>query len=202
MPSIETVVSLHPDLVLDDSNMTQEETVKQLQKLGIAVFVVSPHGVEGIYRSLESLGRALNREDSAQALVGRLRAREAAVRHRVGGKPAVSILMPVGYDPIVSIGKHAFITQLIEIAGGRSITDDLPQEWPQVSLEVVLARAPEALLLVRGAQMSVEGIRQQPGWNNLPAVKNNRIYYVDERILIPSPVVFDALEDLARQLHP
>jgi len=201
-PSIETIVSLHPDLVLDDSNMTRAETVEHLQKLGIAVFVVSPHGLEGIYQSLTSLGRALNREESAQALVGRLRAREAAVRQRVSGKPVVSILMPVGYDPIISIGKHAFITQLIEIAGGRSITNDLPQEWPQVSLEAVLARAPEALLLVRGAKMSMERIREQPGWTSLPAIKNNRIYYVDDRILTPSPIVFDALEDLAKQIHP
>ena len=201
-PSVETIVSLHPDLVLADSNMSRAEPVELLQKLGIAVFVVSPHGIEGIYQSLASLGKTLNRENSAQALIGRLRSRELAVQQRVSGKPTISILMPVGYDPILSIGKNAFITQIIEIAGGRSVTDDLPQEWPQVSLEALLARAPDALLLVRNAKMSMERIREQPGWANLPAVKNNRVYYIDDRMLSPSPIVFDALEDLAKQLHP
>jgi len=65
-----------------------------------------------------------------------------------------------------------------------------------------LARAPEALLLVRGSKMSLEQIRARPGWANLPAVKNNRIYYVDDRIEFPSPVAFDALEELAKQFHP
>jgi iron complex transport system substrate-binding protein len=201
-PSVETIVSLHPDLVLADSNMSQAEPVEFLRKMGIPVFVISPHGVEGIYQSLASLGNALNQEDAARALIARLRAREAAVRQRVSSKPTVRILMPVGYAPIISIGKHAFITEIIGIAGGRSVTDDLPQEWPQVSLESMLARAPEALLLVRGAKMSMERIREQPGWSNLPAIKNNRVYYIDDRMLSPSPIVFDALEDLAKQLHP
>ncbi|MGB8029141.1 MAG: cobalamin-binding protein [Terracidiphilus sp.] len=201
-PSIETILSLHPDLVLESGEMSRPETVEALQRLGIPVFVIAPHGVEGIYQSIVSLGKALNREEAARVLVDSLRRREAAVRLQVSGEPVVSVLMPVGYNPIISIGQHAFITDLIEIAGGHSITSDLPQEWPQVSLEIVLARAPEALLLIKGSRMSMEKIREQPGWANLPAVKNNRVYYVDDRIDLPSPVAFDALEELAKQFHP
>jgi iron complex transport system substrate-binding protein len=201
-PSMETILSLHPDLVLGSADMSQTETLQQLERLGITVFMVSTHGVDGIYQSITSIGLALNREDSARELVAKLRGREAAVRRQVSGKPVMSILMPVGYNPIVTIGKHAFITELIEIAGGHSVTGDIDQEWPQVSLEAVLARAPEALLLIRDSRMSIERIREQPGWSSLPAVKNNRVYYVDDRINLPSPVAFVALEELAKQFHP
>jgi iron complex transport system substrate-binding protein len=201
-PSIETILLLHPDLVLESSEMSRPETVETLQRLGIPVFVVAPHGIEGIYQSIASLGRALNREEAAKTLVDSLHRREAAVRRQVSGKAVVSVLMPVGYNPILTIGKKAFITDLIEIAGGHSITSDLPQEWPQVSLEIVLARAPEAVLLTRGSKMSIERLREQPGWETLPAVKNNRVFYVDDRIDLPSPVAFDALEELAKQFHP
>jgi len=201
-PSIETIVSLHPDLVLEDAGMSRTETMTNLQQLGVAVFMVAPHGIEGIYKSLASLGRALNREQSARDLIGKLRSREAAVRRRVSGRTVVSVLMPVGFDPVITIGKPAFITELIEIAGGRSVTSDLPLEWEQISMEAVLARAPEALVLVRSTRMSTEQIRGRPGWTNLPAVRNNRIYYVDDRIELPSPVAFDALEELARNFHP
>jgi ABC-type Fe3+-hydroxamate transport system substrate-binding protein len=201
-PSIETIVSLHPDLVLESAEMSRSETVDELQRLGIPVFVIAPHGVEGIYRSITSLGQALNREEAAKTLVDSLRRRVAAVRLKVSGKPVVSVLMLVGYNPIITVGRHAFITDLIEIAGGHSITSDLPQEWPQVSLETVMARAPEALLLIRGSRMSIEKLRGRPSWENLPAVKNNRVYYVDDRIDLPSPVAFDVLEELAKQFHP
>jgi iron complex transport system substrate-binding protein len=201
-PSLETIVSLHPDLVLGIGEWNKSDSLKQLESMRIAVFMISPHGVEGIYRSIASLGRALNREQAAQDLVARLRGRVAKVRGQVSGKPAVRILMPVWYDPIVTIGKSAFITELIEIAGGRSVTSDIAQEWPQVSLEAVLARAPEALLLVRGSKMSMDQIRGRPGWVDLPAVKSNRVYFVDDRIEFSSPVAFDALEELAKQFHP
>ena len=109
-PSIETMVALHPDLVLGDADMNSPDTMQALERLGIPVFMVAPHSFEDIYRSLASIGQALNREEPARELIGRLRAREAAVRRRVSGKPVVNILMPVWYDPVVTIGKHAFIT--------------------------------------------------------------------------------------------
>jgi iron complex transport system substrate-binding protein len=199
---MEKIVSLHPDLVLGSGDLNRVETLQQLEKLGIPVFMVDPHGIAGIYRSIESLGRALNREPAASELVAQLRRREAAIRTRVRGKPVVQVLMPVWYDPIITIGSHAYITELITLAGGHSVTSDIPQEWPQVSLEAILARAPEALLLVRGSKMSLDAVRSRPGWSQLPAVRNNRIYYVDDKIQYPSPVAFDALEELAKQLHP
>lgn len=201
-PSIETIVSLHPDLVLGSADLNRLESVNQLQKFGIPVFMVNPHGIEGIYKSIASLGTALNREQTAKELVAHLRQREEAVRARVRGKPTVNLLMPFWYDPVVTIGKHAYITDLIELAGGHSVTDDIPQEWPQVSMEAVLARAPDALLLITGSRMSIDNIRNRPGWATLPAIRNNRIYYVEDEIQYPSPVAFDALEDLAKQLHP
>jgi iron complex transport system substrate-binding protein len=201
-PSIEKIIALHPDLVLGFGEMRNTDTFKSLERLGIPVFLVAPHGLEGVYRSIGSIGKALNRDQAAQALIGKLRAREAAVRQRVSGKPTVSILFPVWYDPVITIGKHAFITDLIEIAGGRSVTGDLPQEWPQISMETVVARKPEALLLERNSKVTLEQLLRRPGWSSLPAVQKRRIYYTDDRIEIPSPLLFDVLEELARQFHP
>lgn len=201
-PSLEIIVALHPDLVLGDGDMNRVEILSHLEQLGIPVFMVNPHGVAGIYHSLDSLGQALNRDDAARDLITRLHKREASVRARVEGKSAVRVLMPVWYDPVVTIGSHAYITELIELAGGQSVTSDIPEEWPQLSLEAVLARSPEALLLVRGSKMSIDAIKNRPGWREIPAVRNNRVYYVGDEINYPSPVAFDALEELAREFHP
>src|SRR5271154_7277782 len=107
--------------------------------------------------------------------------------------------MPIWYDPITTIGKNAFITEVIEAAGGRSVTDDLPAEWPQISMEVVLERAPDALLLVRGGKMTLPVVQDRPGWSSMAAITAHRVYYVDDRMYSASPVAIDALEDLAKQ---
>jgi len=201
-PSMETIVAMHPDLVLGTADTNLSETIKQLERLNIPVFVVNPRGLQGIYKSLESLGKVLVYEAAAKNLVASLQRREAAIRRRVAGKPAVNLLMPIWYDPIMTIGRYAYINELIELAGGHSVTSDIPQEWPQISLEAVIARAPEALLLVRGSAMSMDKIVDRPGWQALPALRNHRVYYVGEQIEYPSPVAFDALEELAKELHP
>ena len=201
-PSMETIVSLHPDLVLGSSDSKHSDTLGKLGRLGIPIFMVNPRGIEGIYKSIESLGRVLNREAAAKDVVDGLRRREAAVRARVAGKPVVSLLMPIWYDPIMTIGKTAYISEMIAVAGGHSVTSDIAQEWPQVSLEAVIARAPAALLLEKGSAMSLAAIQNLPGWRDLPAVRNHRIYYVSQQIEYPSPVAFSALEELAKELHP
>ena len=145
---------------------------------------------------------ALNRTPQAEALIHSLQQRVDAVRARTKGLPAPKVFMPIWYDPITTIGKNAFITEIIEAAGGRSVTDDLPAEWPLISMEVVLERAPDALLLVRGSKTTLQVLQERPGWSSLTAIKLHRAYYVDDRIDLSSPVAIDALEDLARQFHP
>lgn len=201
-PSIETIVALHPDLALGTGDLNTLEAAGHLQRLGIPVFMIDPHGIDGIYASILSLGQALNRDTDANTLVARLRMRVDAVKARVAGKPKVRVFMAIWYDPVMTIGKRAFISELIEAAGTRSVTDDIAQEWPEVSLEFVVSRQPDALLFVSGSGITPEELKMRPGWDHLRAVQQGRIYYTDDRIQYPSPVAFDALEDLAKQFHP
>jgi ABC-type Fe3+-hydroxamate transport system substrate-binding protein len=201
-PSIETILSFHPDLVLGTSIPGATETAAQLQNVGVPVYLVDPHGLSGILRSIDSVGEALNRAPQAAALNASLRKRIEAVKARAAGKPAPKVLVPVWYDPIITIGKNAFISQIVETAGARSITDDLLTDWPEVSMETVVTRAPDALVLIRGGKISVEMLRNRPGWSSLPAIQAGRIYYVDTGIQEPSPVAIDALEELAREFNP
>jgi iron complex transport system substrate-binding protein len=201
-PSLETVLSLHPDLILATPQFTQQSILDQLQKLGIPVYLVEPHGVAGILRSITDLGQALGRESQAAALDARLQHRIDGVRAAVRGKPVISVFWPISYDPVITIGKGAFITELIEIAGGHSITSDLPQEWAHISMEAIVARAPQALLMMRNGSITLDILKTRPGWDALPAVRSGRVYFIDSRLGLPSPVAIDALEDLAKEFHP
>jgi iron complex transport system substrate-binding protein len=201
-PSLETILSLHPDLILATPHFTQESVLDQLQHLGIPVYLIEPHGIAGILRSITDLGAALGRESQAAALNARLQQRIDAVRANVRGKPVISIFWPISYDPVITIGKGAFITELIEIAGGHSITSDLPQEWAHISMEAVVARAPQALLMMRNGSVTLNVLKTRPGWDVLPAVRSGRVYFIDQRLGLPSPVAIDALEDLAKEFHP
>jgi iron complex transport system substrate-binding protein len=201
-PSIEAIVALRPDLVLGSGDLNVLESADSLQRLGIPVFMADPHGIEGIYASIISIGKALNRDAEAAALVARLRARLAAVKSSVADRPKLRVFMAIWYDPVMTIGRKAFIGEIIEAAGGRSVTDDIAQEWPEISLESIVSRQPDAILFIKGSKLTAEELKIRPGWEHVKAVQQGHVYYVDDRIQYPSPAAFDALEDLAKQFHP
>jgi iron complex transport system substrate-binding protein len=203
-PSMEKIMSLHPDLVLAMDEINRKETVEQLERFGISVFVISPHGLQGILLSIQHIGEVLNRTSEARALVTRLEAKEDAVVARVKGLARPKVFVDIWYDPVITAGGKAFITEVISAAGGESVTADIPQAWPQISMEEVLRLSPDFLILMNGSHggITLEELKTREGWDRLEAVRQNHVIYMDERLEHPSPVVFDALEDLAKKLHP
>jgi len=201
-PSLEKLVALKPDLVLAVGDLNNTDLTRSIERLGFPVFIVSPTSLHDIYRAIEDIGNAIDAKDAAAALVLRLQAREKAVRARISGKSRPIVFFLLWPDPIMTAGRGAFITELIEIAGGKSVTADMPSEWPRLSFEVIVAQQPEYLLLVRGSGVTLEGLRRQGNWMRLQAVREGKVFYADDRIEFPSPMAFDALEHLAAEFHP
>jgi iron complex transport system substrate-binding protein len=202
--SLEKIISLHPDLVLSLGEINRQETVEELEHVGIPVYVVDPQGLQGIMASIQHVGDALNRTSDARRLLKRLEEKRVAVNARVKGLPRLKVLVVIWYDPVITAGSKSFINDVISAAGAQSITADMDQAWPQISMEEVLRRSPDFVLLVRGAHGGITGeeLKTHAGWDQLKAVRDNHVIYMGERLFRPSPVVFDALEQLAKQLHP
>ncbi|MGO8813284.1 MAG: ABC transporter substrate-binding protein [Terriglobia bacterium] len=203
-PSLEKIVALKPDLVLGTDEANRRETADQLERLGIPLYGVTANTVEGTLQSLEDLGRVLDCDQTAEKLVASLRARTAAVEKRVQGRPRPKVLFVVWYRPLITAGSSTFISDVIRQAGGESISDDMKTEWPHMSLEEVLKRAPDVILFPRTEAFApgLDEFQKLPGWRDLTAVKSRHIYFVAETIMRPSPRLIDALEEVARILHP
>jgi iron complex transport system substrate-binding protein len=200
-PSLERIIALHPDLVLALPEFNGAETIQSLQRLGIPVFLFNTANIANIYRSVESVGKLMEREREAAALVAQMRAREEKIRAQSAGKPKPSALLVLAIDPLITAGKNAFITEMIEAAGARSVTDDLRQDWLQMNVEAVLPRKPDYILLMKGGPVTLKDMQRSAGWSSLEAVQRGRVIVIDDRIYIPAPVAFDGLEDLARQIQ-
>lgn len=203
-PNLEKIVALKPDLVLGTDEANRRVTADQLEHLGIPLYGVTAHTVEGTIQSLEDLGRVLDWDQPTQKLVASLRARVAAVDKQVQGQPRLKVLFVVWYHPLITAGSQTFISNVIQRAGGVSISDDLKMEWPHMGLENVLNRAPDVILFPQTDAFApgLDEFQKLPGWRDLAAVKNHRIYIVSETIMRPSPRLIDALEELANILHP
>lgn len=200
-PSLERIVALKPDLVLALPDFNGAESIAGLERLGIPVFLFNTADIPNIYRSVESVGRLLDHEREATALVASLRAREAKVRAQAQGKARPSVVLVLSIDPLITAGRNAFITQMITAAGARSVTDDINQDWLQMNVETILARKPDYILLMKQGPVSLQDLRHSAGWSSMEAVQRGRLIVLDNRIQVPAPVAFEGLEDFARQLH-
>jgi len=203
-PSLERILALRPDLVIVSTATQLELFARRLEQMGIPLYVVDAERVEDVFRSLENLGEILDARAEAQRVVRALRARLEKVRAKVEGRPRPRVLMVVQRDPLIVPGRGAFMNDLIEKAGGRSITADAEREWAPYSVETVLARAPEVIILP--SREPVTRRLMDVRWPELevtPALRNRRVYAIFNDLLMrPGPRLVEGVEELARVLHP
>jgi iron complex transport system substrate-binding protein len=165
--------------------------------------VVEDTTLAAVWTAIESIGARTGRREAAAALAAIMRARFDAIRSRVAGAPRRRVLMVVGQTPLVVAGGGTFVDELIRIAGGMNVAADSAQAWPRLSLEAVLARAPE--VIIDSALSHEEGA--DPGlwarFPSLPAVRDGRVYpYRSFAALRGGPRLVDAAEEFARLIHP
>jgi len=205
--SLETIISLEPDLVIGGS-VYQAEVIKSLTDSGIPAFVSQPANLAEIKDSLGLIGKITGHADEAQASADEMQARIDAVTQAVAGIPAdqrPTVFYEVWHEPLMSANDKTVVGELIDLAGGVNIFADLPDEYPTVSVEQIVEVDPQFIIgpSSHGDQMTAEVIGKREGWGNLSAVKNNAIYIVDANIVShASPRIVIALEDFAKILHP
>lgn len=202
-PNLEKIVALKPDLVLGSPEANRRETADRLDRLKIPVYGVTAHTVEDTLRSIGDLARVLGREAEGRKLVESLRERIDRVEKGVASERRPKVLFVVWYRPLTTAGPNTFINDVIRRAGGASIAEDLAGEWPRLSLEEALRRDPDVILFPRAESFSpqLEEFRQLPGWRDMRAVKQGRMFFISDAVIRPSPRLVDALEEVARALH-
>ena len=138
-PSIEQIIALKPQVVLVSTASQLEGFTRQLDEQRIAVYVTNPQDLEQLFHSLETLGDLLGTGDQARKLASDLRQRTVAVESAVKGTNRVRVFYQVSGEPLYTIGREAYLTDLIRRAGGESVTADVRTAFPRYSDEAALA---------------------------------------------------------------
>jgi iron complex transport system substrate-binding protein len=204
-PSVEWLVAQRPDLVIAWPDNDARNVINQLRPLGIPVYSSRVENLSQIESMIRRLGVLLGAEARADSLVRSLSSQLDSVRAAVAGLPRPTVLYALSIDPPMAAGANTFVGQVIEAAGGTNLFADLQQPWPQVSLEEVLRRQPDVILLPVGEATSGSAamLRTRPGWRDLDAVRNGRVYEVDANLFHrPGATVGIAARTTAALLHP
>ena len=212
----ELLVELAPDLILTQSlcqvcapsGNEVAEALKLLPKKP-EVLWLTPKSLADIADNLGELGQATSRVKEAQELVlaGRAKLENiAAVTGKLSYRPRVFCMEWL--DPVYASGH--WMPEMVEIAGGSDALASKGAESVRISWDNVLEWAPE-VLVITPCGFNLEQVIAQaprllsyPGWSDLPAVRDGRVYAVDANSYFarPGPRVVEGTELLAYLIHP
>jgi iron complex transport system substrate-binding protein len=196
-PNIENIIALKPQVVLVSTASQIETFTKTLESQGITVFVTNPNSLDEIYKSIEKIGEIFGQKEKAIEVVNSLKKRVEKVEERTRNAEKIKVFVQIDKS-LYTIGKESFLTDLIEKAGGISVTKDIETAYPKISKETALALNPDVIIL----SDSADNNEPNEVFKNSNAVKNNRVYKINADILSrPAPRIIDALEQIAEKLY-
>jgi iron complex transport system substrate-binding protein len=210
-PDFERILSLKPDLVIVYA--TQNDLIDRLRRVGIAMFVSKHAGLGDVTASIREVGGRVGRSERAEQVAGAIERHLADIKQRVAGRPRPKTALIFGREPgtlraIYASAGVGFMHDMLLAAGGDDVFGDVKRENLQVTVEVLLARAPQVIIEVHPAEgWTLERmLKEQNVWNTLsalPAVKSKRVHLLaDDRLWAPGPRVAEGARRLAELLHP
>ncbi len=210
-PDFERILGLRPDLAIVYASAA--ELVTRLERAGIRVFRYRHGGLADIATMIRGVGTHVGRTREAELLVRRIEADIEEVQRAVAGRRRPSTLLIFTREAGTLRGIYAsagvgFLHDMLIAAGGTDVLADVPRESLQMSVEAVLARAPEVILELHpsGVWTPERLARERAAWATLrsvPAVRSGRIHILaDDLLSIPGPRVGAAVRRLADALHP
>jgi cobalamin transport system substrate-binding protein len=203
-PSLEAIVALKADLVIGTTDGSREETFVQLRRLGFPVYLVTVNRVSQVMDLVARVGELTGRTEAVAPVVTWMSSEIGRLRKLVQPYRTPRVLYVLWPDPLIVPARHALVTELIDIAGGRSVTDVDGDAYPRYSLEAAVAAAPEVIILASHGSRSGPVVREK--WErlaSLPAIRNGRLYAVSGDLLHRyGPRMVDGLYQLAQAIHP
>ena len=169
---------------------------------------MTPKALSGIFENIRQLGEATEKVGSALKLVDRLRDRVDSISERTADLDRPRVFCMEWLQPPYNAGH--WMAEVVELAGGSDKLARRGQDSVRLPWETIQEYAPEILVLSPCGFSVPEVIRQAvllpsyPGWDQLPAVKNGRVYAVDANSYFarPGPRIVDGVELLAHLIHP
>lgn len=203
--SVEAVLNLDPDLVVGVADGNPLHDLERIRDLRIPVYLVDPKTIPGMLMSIEQVGAITNRAEHARILVNKLQARLDCIRHLTEGLARPLVLLQIEQNPLVTINGDTLQSQLIELAGGRNLAADESARYPRYSLETVLLRQPE-VIIISTMQEDAHLTTEPDRWKRfpaLPAVRNHRLHVIQSDLIArAAPRILDGLEAMFKIIHP
>jgi iron complex transport system substrate-binding protein len=199
-PNVEIVLGARPDLVVLYASNENRDAARRLRAAGIQTLTLRIDSIAQFRRAVITLGRVIGDTVAARTVVDSVDRTLERVRVATQGLARPATFWKAWDSPVIAIGGGSFLTELVNLAGGRNIYGDDPRPSLDVTIEDVVRRDPDVVL---AGPESAARMRAAPAWRALRAVRAGRVLIVDTTLVgRPGVRLGEAAVSLARLLHP
>ncbi|RKY85186.1 cobalamin-binding protein [candidate division KSB1 bacterium] len=199
-PNLEMIIGLKPDVLFAwpysrDALINLEDE--------ISVVYIDPGSVNEVIDTIRMIGLIIGKTSEAENLTAEMQSRIDAITDITDNLNKTQ--RPLVYyelgTPMKTVGPGTFTNELIFMAGGINLAADEPVRYPILNSEYIIERNPDVIVIVSyGA--SIDEVKNREGWQNINAVKNDRIYKIDTNLVTSNPRLVQGLEQFAKWFHP
>lgn len=196
--SIEKILSFEPDFVYLTKGM-HDFLIEQLDKYGIQYYISTGASVDDVRREITEVGTITGNAPKAKKVIDSIDSavKEANKKIEKNADGDITVYYEVWNSPFMSVGGNTFISDVITKAGGKNIFAEL-SNWPTVSEEAIIAENPDVILIPASSGVTVEAVADRAGWSDVSAVKNNKVFIVDDNLYSrPSPRIGETIKQLS-----
>lgn len=186
-PDFEIVKSLKPTDVLSPNSL-QYDLQPHYQRIGVPATFVNLMSLEGLFRSIDELGKKYDRQQQANAMIDEYQTFINEYKKSVEGKEKPRVLILFGLPGLYMIAtENSYVGSLVALAGGVNVFDD-PEAFLSVNTEALILKDPDIILRTSHALPEAvmaafeQEFRDNDIWKHFRAVQEDRVYDLSHEI--------------------
>ena len=208
VPNVERILSLHPDIVIAYAS-SKPKNIDQFTAANITVIYLDCYRLPTLAGDARALGILTGKSNEAEVYARMVEDTIAEVTGRVKNIPGDNYpsVYSESYSDYTVSGPGTGANEQLTLAGGKNIAEGLTTSSATISTEWVVARNPEYIFKVisstnlKSFPEILEHLKSRPGWDTVPAVKNDRVYLFANDVEF-GPRSYIGLVYKAQLLHP
>ena len=191
-PNIEKIISLNPDLIVATKEGNYKTVIDKLVRLKLTVYVMEPYlSFEDVCNNFQKLADYTEKSDTAKKIIENVKKEISQLNKETEKADKEKIFWEVGANPIFTVGNKSFVNEYNKYINGINVFEYIDMRYPNVSVESVIEKNPDIILLVNMGDVSDQEILKWNKYKNITAIKNNKIYLLEaDDIFTPTPKKF------------
>lgn len=205
-PNLEAILAQDPDLVLATAGV-QSDMVDRMEEMGLKVYVVNPATFADTVAIIRDVGALTGRQDEAGRIADDMQMRTDLITGEVqravtaGGASPKVFYEIFCENNVWTAGRDSILSDLIRMAGGTNLGDADSADYYEFSVESLITGNPDVYLVGSGSMANPGDITTRSGWDNINAVRNGRVYVVNEDLVYRTgPRLIDGLESIYQDI--